>query len=314
MLSIYESDIEELPDDIGELNNLKLLDLSSCWNMKRIPANLIGRLSQLEELYLGYSSFTDWKIQGTNGEVNNASLSELNSLPRLSVLSLRVHSLTFPDGFVFPKLKRYDIAVNEYCSNHHPTPRSLKIKAVSLHAFKELFWNIEYVSLNSIVGCQNMVPTLDQAGLGKLTCLTVTSCNEMECLVDTKFQELMNNQSLFFAKLTSLRIDGCSRLGYLFPISLVEVLSQLKVLHFVNLPQLKQVLRPEKETGANEIVLTLPSLQDLRVANCPKLTAFIIRSRIKVLFLINRSVKFLKITCRNWLLHLIDIPFRIYMI
>ncbi|XVF70767.1 hypothetical protein PTKIN_Ptkin11bG0188700 [Pterospermum kingtungense] len=282
MLSFYECNIEELPDEIRELNNLKLLDLSSCWNMTRIPPNLIGRLSQLEELYLGYSSFTDWKIVGTNGEVNNASLSELNSLPRLAVLSLRVHSLTFPDGFVFPKLKRYDIAVNEYCSNNHPTPRSLKIKAVSLHAFKELFWNIEYISLNSIVGCQNLVPTLDPAGLAKLISLTVTGCDEMECLIDTKRQELMN-PSLVCAKLTSLKINGCSRLEYLFPISLVEVLSQLKVLHLVNLSQLKQVLCPLKQTDGNDIVLTLPSLQDLKVTNCPQLAAFIIRSQIKEL-------------------------------
>ncbi|XVE80460.1 hypothetical protein DITRI_Ditri14bG0141400 [Diplodiscus trichospermus] len=223
----------------------------------------------------------DWKIEGTNGEINNASLSELNSLPRLAVLSLRVRSLTFPDGFVFPTLKRDDIAINEYCSNNHPTPRSLRIKAVSLHAFKELFWNIEYISLDRIVGCQNLVPTLDQEGLSKLTSLTLTSCDEMECLVDTRKQELVNI-SLVFAKLTSLKINGCSRLAYVFPISLAEVLSLLKVLHLVNLPQLERVLCPIKDTDGNGIVLTLPSLQDIKVTNCPQFTAFIIRSQIKV--------------------------------
>ncbi|XVE50151.1 hypothetical protein DITRI_Ditri01bG0138900 [Diplodiscus trichospermus] len=46
------SDIKELPGEIGDLNNLKLLDLSYCGDLRRIPPYLILRLSKLEELYL----------------------------------------------------------------------------------------------------------------------------------------------------------------------------------------------------------------------------------------------------------------------
>jgi disease resistance protein RPS2 len=33
--------VEELPDDIGELKELRLLDLTGCENLRRIPVNLI---------------------------------------------------------------------------------------------------------------------------------------------------------------------------------------------------------------------------------------------------------------------------------
>ncbi|OMO83645.1 hypothetical protein CCACVL1_11310 [Corchorus capsularis] len=210
------------------------------------------------------------------------------SVPPINVplFSSTLRALTFRDyGFVFPKLKRFDIAINEYCSDNHPTPRSLTIKEVSLHVFKELFWNIEYICLNKIVGCPNLVPILDQAGLTKLCSLTLISCEDMVFLIDMTEQELMN-WSPVFPKLMTLKIICCPKLSYVFPISLVDVLSQLKVLHLVNLPQLKQVLSHINQPDhGNDIVLRLPSLQDLRVTNCPQFTAFIGQARIKELHL-----------------------------
>jgi Leucine-rich repeat (LRR) protein len=49
--------IEELPDEIGELKELRLLDVTGCERLRRIPVNLIGRLKKLEELLIGHRSF-----------------------------------------------------------------------------------------------------------------------------------------------------------------------------------------------------------------------------------------------------------------
>jgi Leucine-rich repeat (LRR) protein len=46
------SSIEELPDEIGELKELRLLDLTGCRFPRRIPVNLTGRLKKLEELLM----------------------------------------------------------------------------------------------------------------------------------------------------------------------------------------------------------------------------------------------------------------------
>ncbi|KAK8300370.1 hypothetical protein V6Z12_D05G384500 [Gossypium hirsutum] len=52
ILSLSRSEITELPTEAGDLENLRLLDLSYCYELRRITPNLIRRLSNLEELYL----------------------------------------------------------------------------------------------------------------------------------------------------------------------------------------------------------------------------------------------------------------------
>eukprot|EP00258_Populus_trichocarpa_P025773 XP_024441792.1 disease resistance protein At4g27190-like [Populus trichocarpa] len=43
---------EELPDEIGELKELRLLDVTGCERLSRIPENVIGRLKKLEEVLI----------------------------------------------------------------------------------------------------------------------------------------------------------------------------------------------------------------------------------------------------------------------
>ncbi|GMP62171.1 hypothetical protein CsSME_00024370 [Camellia sinensis var. sinensis] len=52
ILTFGESNIEELPEEIGGLVNLKLLDLTRC-KLKRIEPDVILALVQLQELYMG---------------------------------------------------------------------------------------------------------------------------------------------------------------------------------------------------------------------------------------------------------------------
>ena len=109
------SSIEELPDEIGELKELRLLDVTGCESLRRIPVNLIGRLKKLEELLIGGASFDGWDSTGGM----NASLTELNSLSQLAVLSLRIPKVEcIPRDFVFPvSLRKYHIILgngNDY--------------------------------------------------------------------------------------------------------------------------------------------------------------------------------------------------------
>ncbi|KAL3612747.1 hypothetical protein D5086_003767 [Populus alba] len=83
--------IEELPDEIGELKELRLLDVTGCELLRRIPVNLIARLKKLEELLIGDESFKGWDVVGCDStEGMNASLTELSSLSHLAVLSLKI--------------------------------------------------------------------------------------------------------------------------------------------------------------------------------------------------------------------------------
>eukprot|EP00258_Populus_trichocarpa_P033534 XP_024449553.1 disease resistance protein At4g27190 [Populus trichocarpa] len=105
------SSIEELPDEIGELKELRLLEVTGCERLRRIPVNLIGRLKKLEELLIGHRSFDGWDVDGCDSTGGmNASLTELNSLSQLAVLSLRIPKVEcIPRDFVFPSLLKYDL-------------------------------------------------------------------------------------------------------------------------------------------------------------------------------------------------------------
>nr|POE70619.1 disease resistance protein [Quercus suber] len=94
-LSFYGCGMVALPSELGEMASLKMLDLTNCYRLKQIPPNVIPRLSQLEELIIN-RGFENWDVKGTTPEISNADLSELNSLPRLVILSLELYSKHLP--------------------------------------------------------------------------------------------------------------------------------------------------------------------------------------------------------------------------
>ncbi len=109
-LSLVDSDIEWLPNEIGELTQLRLLDLSSCWNLKVIPPNVISKLTQLEELYMG-NTFVKWEFEGKEG---GAEASATFVFPKVIFLKLwNLSELrTFYSGLhtsEWPLLKRLEV-------------------------------------------------------------------------------------------------------------------------------------------------------------------------------------------------------------
>ncbi|KAB2629133.1 disease resistance protein [Pyrus ussuriensis x Pyrus communis] len=111
ILSFIQSKFEELPEEIGKLTRLRLLDLSWCSELKVISPNVISRLTSLEDLRM-IDSFNGWVPEGVTGERSNASLSELKDLPRLAALSIHVPDAgSIPRDLFTDKLKRYQILI-----------------------------------------------------------------------------------------------------------------------------------------------------------------------------------------------------------
>ncbi|KAG5555916.1 hypothetical protein RHGRI_006538 [Rhododendron griersonianum] len=109
-LSFRISRMEELPEEIGELVYLRLLDLRGNQRLKRIPPNVISRLVDLEELYI--SEFTDWEGEGKEEEGRNANLRELELLSNLSTLEIGIRSdVNIPKVRIFSKLKIYTVVI-----------------------------------------------------------------------------------------------------------------------------------------------------------------------------------------------------------
>ena len=117
ILSFYRCHMVALPNELGELQSLRLLDLMRCDRQKLIQQGLIQRLSSLEEVYIVKDNFKDWDDSKGQSYGSNVILSELSSLSRLIVLSFwRLKCL--PEGFDFPYLQIYDISINSLYGYH----------------------------------------------------------------------------------------------------------------------------------------------------------------------------------------------------
>ncbi|KAJ6950499.1 disease resistance protein [Populus alba x Populus x berolinensis] len=191
------SSIEELPDEIGELKELRLLDVTGCERLRSIPVNLIGRLKKLEELLTGEYSFQGWDVVGTSTGGMNASLTELNSLSQLAVLSLRIPKVEcIPRDFVFPvSLRKYHIKLgnaNQYYrifgnplvgEERYPTSTRLILDGTSFNAkiFEQLFLHkLESVEVRDCGDVFTLFPARLRQGLKNLKELIVDSCESLE--------------------------------------------------------------------------------------------------------------------------------------
>ncbi|KAJ6314012.1 hypothetical protein OIU78_017630 [Salix suchowensis] len=181
MLLGTETEEDVKMHDLVRLKNMVSWDVTGCKSLRRIPVNLIGRLKKLEELLFGVYSFKGWGVVGCDSTGGmNASLTELNLLSHLVVLSLRIPRVEcIPRDFVFPRLLKYDIMLGTF------------IFTLSL--------------------AQSLV---------HLETLKIYDCSGLKHLIGEKDDEReIIPESLGFPKLKTLCISYCDKLEYVFPVS-----------------------------------------------------------------------------------------------
>ncbi|KAL1174912.1 hypothetical protein V6Z11_A04G049300 [Gossypium hirsutum] len=280
ILSLSRSDIIELPNEAGDLENLKLLDLSYCWNLEGFPPNLLRRLSGLEELYLHGCPSLKWVTENSTEKKSYSSLSELNLLSELVVISLDISSEHLLDGFVFHRLWSFDVCIGikrewwfpKKNLETRPILKSLRIgkssfqKGIdkSVGACKQLFEDVESLQLNGVEGHLNLIPSLD-LGFSKLTSLDLRWCHSMQCLIDASKQQvpittLSNLRKLslsgmfhleemcnasqpqgFLQKLEEVTVSDCDKMQVLFPIVELRSIEQAGPSRYLSPQSLKIV-------------------------------------------------------------------------
>ncbi|TYH74666.1 hypothetical protein ES332_D05G417000v1 [Gossypium tomentosum] len=288
ILSLSGSDITELPTEAGDLENLRLLDLSHCYNLEGFPPNLIQRLSDLEELYLHGCSSLKWATENSTKKESYSSLSELNSLPKLVVISLDISSEHIPDGFVFRRLWSFDFCIgmgrreiwyreSETC----PTSRSLRINK-SVDACKQLLEDVESLQLNKVECHPNLIPSLD-LGFRKLTSLDLRRCHSMQSLIDASKQQvpitaLSNLRKLslsFLQKLEEVIVLDCGEMQVLFPIAELRSIEQEGPSRHLSLQSLKIVeikrCNNLKYIFPMSVANSLGQLHTLKIMSCLQL-------------------------------------------
>ncbi|XP_044483331.1 disease resistance protein At4g27190-like isoform X1 [Mangifera indica] len=159
VLSLKHSFIKELPVEIGQLTELKLLDLSNCKQLQVIVSNVISKLLQLEEFYIKGCPI-QWKVE---------VLKELKLLSNLTSIELDVRdNMVLPKTLFAKELKRYKILIGDCFflfpeNKEHELLKILEVKFNSIKSLEELhgFKNVELLRLAEYLEDENYVQDLN---------------------------------------------------------------------------------------------------------------------------------------------------------
>ncbi|XVF57350.1 hypothetical protein PTKIN_Ptkin06aG0198100 [Pterospermum kingtungense] len=340
ILSLSGSDIEILPEEIGQLTNLKLLDLSSCTKLRIIPPNVLSSLTRLEELYMSYV-FVPWH------EPSNARLDELKDLSCLTTLDICIVDANLvPKDLFSEKLQRYKILIGGEWGwlDKVEYSRTLKLRVNTSidhldHGVKRLLKKAEALSLENLEGVKivlnqvgnrdcilhlnhlhvrnaseiqyimNDNEAIDRIAFRGLRSLTLENlphlisfcsskhrtmgstsipqhdlplfgeemelpCLEDLCLSSINVGKIWHNQFSTLENLTSLDIQGCGNLKYIFSSSLARSLVHLKSLEIVECKSLREIIFAGDIKEENEVTIFFPQLRTIKMKNLPLLLGY----------------------------------------
>ncbi|OMO49412.1 Disease resistance protein [Corchorus capsularis] len=301
ILSFQSSEIMQLPNEIGELNELRLLDLSNCSNLEVIPANVLSKLSCLEELYMG-NSFHQWDVD------DNASLTELSNLKHLTTLHVHVRDVQIlPQDILFPEtLRRYRIFLGEMpwdWVNQQKYSRTLKLKVTTKihldHGIRTLLRKVEELYVDELEGFRSL-HELDDTGFLDLKNLQVKNNSGIQYIIDSShgissaafplvesllLDDLINLKKIFhgqiysgcFRRLRRIEVRNCDSLKNVFSVSLAtNFLQQVQEVEVSDCNAIVDILGADRETVDQEETgtIVLGELQSITLQSLPNLVSF----------------------------------------
>ncbi|PWA95369.1 NB-ARC domains-containing protein [Artemisia annua] len=275
--------IKEIPQEIGQLVNLRRLSVIHCQDLYHIAPGVISKLWRLEELMIGL-----WVLDQGIYEC----IVEIMNLSNLTYLALHVPRFdVIPEDFDPRKLKGFVIQIGGYLYY----TANLKCRHLGIETdyadISFLKWNKQLIKaspiteLNSIENLNNLLPNLYHEGFNELEHIKLFRCPNMSCLVDTanwdqfhssnhlgedKFfgklkhlsleyldslEVLWNcpDQYLSLSNLVTLQIDACDKLVKLFPVSVAQGLVNLQNLTIDRCGSLEEVIWDgDEETSKSE--------------------------------------------------------------
>ncbi|KAK9734511.1 hypothetical protein RND81_04G144500 [Saponaria officinalis] len=250
VLCLCHSYMEEFPDEIGELRNLRLLDLTGCiCKFRPLLANILGRLSELEGLYM-FDSF-----ENHLGSIEDGGTScvphaiEFNKLQYLNALQMHIwcaEQLSIDSKFV-KNLDKFRICVKYGELKYSDTPELqsfhgiLHIKEIDIDevlgikTLQALLKKADWLRLSKARKINNIVMELDNEGLRDLKYLEVDDCKDMDFIVNLKGK----NDLLVFPSLLSLKLKELPKLKWVCdeeaPSGIFSNLQDLSIYHLKNL-------------------------------------------------------------------------------
>lgn len=245
ILELSLGTVKTIPEWIGGLCNLRLLDLSTWHILEVIPQHLLSKLAKLEELYT--------PIYHRSGKWSADYLSDVKFLPQLTAFAgtfLGFQSL--PEDIAFGNLQMYFINCRRYRLKDEGIryARSLGLDVwndLSMKVFEKLFPNVEclqIVGADYIHGIQNMCPQIDNTGFQHLRELFLEGIYSLNCLIDATTSGLkLSFPTMVFPFLVVLTLDNMCQLRKMcygpLPISCLGELTKAII---VKCPKLENIV------------------------------------------------------------------------
>ncbi|KAL5853780.1 hypothetical protein ACOSQ3_008898 [Xanthoceras sorbifolium] len=300
ILSFCNSNVEELPEQMRQLTELRLLDLSNCFKLSVIHPNVLSSLTKLEALYMGNTSI-NWVVERPNTERSYVSVNELKQLCQLTLLEIHIPDAKMLKGLLSSELKRYKILIGDEWIKwggpyHSKTSRMLKL---SLHTNEDgiisQLLGIEELELGEVVGARNLLDDLHRTGFPTLKhlkvhynshCLESVSCGALP-LLESLIVERMDglekicNRPLgaeSFGQLRTIRVSWCYKLNNIFSLSTVTALPQLQEINVYDCKNMEEIfaIGEQDDGNNNEVVheMKFSQLRILSLGRLPRLNSF----------------------------------------
>ncbi|KAJ7962142.1 Disease resistance protein [Quillaja saponaria] len=280
-LSVRSCNLKQLPCEIGRLGRLKMLDLEGCNSLEVIPPRVISNLIGLEELNME-RSFSNWEVEGCS----NASVAELNELPRLRSLCVHIPysetSSTNMNLSFFEKLQMFKIEIGrrselrsiyDYIerSRYDEYSKMLTLEFCKLESqVRILVEKVDYLDLYEVKGVNNVFHDLNAKGFSRLKSLRVSKNDDTECIVNSKS---LNHPILAFPNLNDMQLTNLNNLVHIChgPFT-EESFCKLRDVTVSDCVRLKNVL-------SASMGRVIPQLAHLRVSSCKSMEEIVLLKR-----------------------------------
>ncbi|XP_027345190.1 probable disease resistance protein At4g27220 [Abrus precatorius] len=297
ILDLQFSQLKELPNDIGKLKKLKLLDLTQCEILDQCYDEVIQRCLHLEELYIyGYGlSLKSYETLEKNDKLLKLQ-SYVISVGGLNYFSYRIYN--FPNRVFY--MEKFN---------------TLNPGKVT----KALLQRINIVHLLELQGdCKSFIPEVVQAvgGMNELTELRLDNCDKIECVINKisphefgfiqKIEKLqllscINLKRIFSCNLCNLKclnIIACPKLASLFPMSVAQNLLKLEEMKLSRCDILEHMIR-EEENGINiaQEILPIPDNDNSCLGQLEELQPHNSQFQIQNLFHLLRKLELENLPC-----------------
>ncbi|KAK3420026.1 hypothetical protein EUGRSUZ_G00803 [Eucalyptus grandis] len=297
ILSFVDSEIQRLPKEIGQLVELRLLDLRRCSQLEIIEPGVLQSLIKLEELYME-NSFDQWNAMEQTPPTN-ASLIELDHMKNLYTLYVSIPDLSvLPGDLNVEKLTKYRIQIGNAWRwlSECKGSRTLELKLDRLSevhrkgCIQNVLGKIDDLLLNGLDGSEQSVCALSEKGFIELKHLQVENSPSIhyilqrpsliafEMLESLLLKKLINlkkicynhiSSSKSFSTLKVIRVESCNKIEVLFPLSLLRGLPQLEEIEVVGCKLMQGIVEAD-DCGKVE----LRNLHTLKLRDLPNIKNF----------------------------------------